>query len=516
MSESTGERLPDEVRRLIQPQDEPNRRLVERVHPPEWINPEPAERYHLVVLGAGTAGLVCAAGAAGLGARVALIERRLMGGDCLNLGCVPSKALLSAARAWHQASQRAGEFGVRDGDFRGDFSAVMERMRRLRADISPADSARRFRELGVDVFLGEGRFTGRNSIEVEGARLQFRRAVIATGGRPAAPPIPGLTATDYLTSETLFTLTDLPERFAVIGAGPIGCEMAQAFARFGSRVTLLDIAPRILIHEDLDAAATVQRALEHDGVALELGAQIERVETLDDGIALRLGGEPSTTRTITVDRLLVATGRRPTVDGLGLDAAAVRFSDDGVVVDDKLRTSNRRIYACGDVITNLRFTHLADAQARIVVQNALFLPTAKASALSIPWCTYTSPEVAHVGLCEQQLRERGIDSEPLTVSLTEVDRAVLDGEEDGFLTVHLRPGTDKILGATLVAAHAGDMIGELCLAVTHDIGLRKIASTIHPYPTQGEIIKKAADTWRRRRLTPRTKKFLRWWFRLTR
>ncbi len=512
--------LDPELAAVVEPFDRHNRALIDNVHPTDWTNPEPAARYHLVVIGGGTAGLVCAAGAAGLGARVALVERKLLGGDCLNYGCVPSKAVIRSARAWHDARAGRAAFGAPAADGGGDFAAAMERMRRLRAQISRHDSARRFRDLGVDVFIGDGRFTGRDAAEVGGRRLHFRRAVVATGARPVALPIPGLVEAGFLTNESVFTLTELPRRLGVIGGGPIGCELAQSFARFGSEVTVFDIAPHVLPREDADAAEIVQQALLRDGVRLELGVGIERVERRDGGVAIRFGragenGESGESGEVAVDELLLSVGRVPNVDGMGLEAAGVAFGKQGVEVDDKLRTSNRRVYAVGDVASQYKFTHVADALARIAIQNALFFPKARASELVVPWCTYTSPEIAHVGLYEEEAKERGLAVETLTLPLDQVDRAVLDGAEEGFLRLHLKAGSDRILGATLVAEHAGDLLGELCLAVKNEVGLERIAATIHPYPTQAEVIKKAADTWRRGRLTPTVRRLLAGWFSLT-
>lgn len=508
---------------LIEPLDEHNLKLVGNVHPPDWVNPEPKERYHMVVIGAGTAGLVSAKGAAGLGAKVALIERHLMGGDCLNVGCVPSKGVIRAARAWQDAREAAERFAGpaavpgSTGDF-GDFGGAMARMRRLRAHISDVDSAEGARKAGVDVFLGGGRFVSPDTIEVESGvgvkRLRFRRAVIATGGRAAEPPIPGLAEARFRTNETIFNLTELPRRLVVIGGGPIGCELSQAFARLGSRVTHLVQEGHVLPREDADAAEIVQRSMIEDGVQFEFGMKVVEVRRgSEKTVVIERGGER---REIEADEILLAVGRAPNVEGLGLEAAGVRYGKRGVEVDDHLRTSNSNIYACGDVASRFQFTHIADAQARIVIQNALFFGRAKASALTIPWCTYTTPEVAHVGLYEKDAREKGIETETLTIHLADVDRALLDGADEGFLRVHVEKGSKegKILGATLVAEHAGDMIGELCLAVTHGIGLAKIASVIHPYPTQGEVVKKAADTWRRGKLTPTVKKVFDKWFRV--
>ncbi len=501
----------------LPPADEFNKTLITNVHPPDWVNPQPAPRYNLVVIGAGTAGLVSAIGAAGLGAKVALIERHLMGGDCLNVGCVPSKALIRSSRVAAQI-RRAEEFGIRaSGEAVVDFAAVMQRMRRLRASISPHDSAARFRDNGVDVFLGQGTFTGSNSIAVAGQTLNFKRAVIATGARAAAPPIPGLEDLDYLTNESLFSLTELPRRLAVIGAGPIGCEMAQAFANFGSRVTLLETAPHILIREDADAAAIVQQALLNDGVELKLNASVDAVRASNGEkiVAFHVAGEP---QQVAVDAILVSVGRKPNVEDLGLETVGVKFDQkSGVGVDEKLRTSNPNIFAAGDICFPYKFTHTADAMARIVLQNALFpFGRAKTSALTIPWCTYTTPEIAHVGLYDHQARERGIEIETFTQELSAVDRAILDGETDGFVKIHVRRGTDKIVGATIVASHAGDMISQITTAMTGNIGLAKIAKTIHPYPTQAEAIKRLGDAYNRTRLTPRVKWLFEKWMAWTR
>lgn len=493
------------------PFDESNRALVENVHPPNWVNPEPSGRYNLVVIGAGTAGLVTAAGAAGLGAKVALVERALMGGDCLNVGCVPSKALIRCARAYAEVRD-AAQFGVRvPAGISVDFPAVMERMRKLRAGISPHDSAQRFGELGVDVFLGNASFTGRDTVEVAGKTLRFAKACIATGARAASLPIPGLAEAGYLTNETLFSLTKLPARLAVIGAGPIGCEMAQTFARFGSQVTLLEAGPHILGREDRDAADRVAAALIGDGVDLRCSVNIQMVSGNDSEKVVHLDGD----ETVSVDEVLVGVGRAPNVEGLGLERAGVEFDTrQGVKVNDRLQTTNRNIYAAGDICSAYKFTHTADFAARIVIQNALFFGRAKASALTIPWCTYTDPEIAHVGLYAHDAEKKGITVDTFTVELSDVDRAILDGADDGFLKVHVKRGTDKILGATLVASHAGEMISEITLAMVNGIGLGAFGKTIHPYPTQAEVFRKVGDAYNRTRLTPRVKSLfetiLRW------
>ncbi len=511
----------------LQPFDEYNRALAANVHPPDWVNPTPAGRYNLVVIGGGTAGLVTAAGAAGLGGRVALIERHLLGGDCLNVGCVPSKAVLRAARAV-AAVRDAGEFGVRvPNGVRADFAAAMERMRRLRAGIAPHDSAARFRELGVDVYLGEGRFTGGDAVEVGDRRLNFKKAVLCTGARAAVPPIPGLDQVDFLTNQTVFSLTELPPRFAVIGAGPIGCELAQAFARFGSQVSLIEGTHGVLPREDRDAAEFVQAALRRDGVQLLCCAKGTHISRSSAGIRVTLSSHEQSHDFI-VDRLLVAAGRAPNVEGLNLEAAGVEYdTKNGVRVNDRLQTTNPRIYAAGDICslqdgtrsvpaTTYKFTHAADFMARIVIQNSLFFGRAKVSRLTIPWCTYTAPEVAHVGLSEADAAERNVPIDTFVQPLDHVDRAVLDGETDGFVKVHVRKGSDRILGATIVAAGAGDMIAGVTLAMTHGLGLKRIASTIHPYPTQAEAVRKLGDLYNRTRLTPRVKALFAWWLSRTR
>jgi pyruvate/2-oxoglutarate dehydrogenase complex dihydrolipoamide dehydrogenase (E3) component len=435
---------------------------------------------------------------------VALVERDLMGGDCLNVGCVPSKALLRAARAT-AAVRDASQLGVRvPAGVRVDFPAVMERLRRLRADLSPNDSADRFRSLGVDVFLGEGRFSGPDTIEVAGRTLRFRKAVIATGARARRPAIPGLAEAGFLTNETVFTLTELPPRLAVLGGGPIGCELAQAFARLGSRVTLIHSRNRLLPRDEPEASRLIEESLRRDGVELVLDATVTAVEPRTDSKLLRLKeGE------VHVDQILVAVGRQPNIEGLNLDQVGVRHDGQlGVLVDDRLRTSNGRIYAAGDVCSRFQFTHAADAMARLVIQNALFMGRKRASALTIPWCTYTDPEVAHVGLSEQEARERGLHIKVFVQQLRHVDRAVLDGQADGLVKVLVKEGSDRILGATVVAAHAGEMISEICLAMTAGLGLGALARTIHPYPTQGEAVKKVGDAYNRTRLTP----FVKWLF----
>lgn len=499
----------------VLPKDSHNLELVANVHPPDWRPPTPPPRYNLVVIGGGTAGLVTAAGAAGLGARVALIERHLLGGDCLNVGCVPSKCVIRSSRIVGEL-RAASALGVHvAGAPAVDFGAVMERLRGVRARLSHHDSASRFRGLGVDVFLGDGRFTGPDTVAVEGISLRFRKAVIATGGRAHHPSIPGLAESGFLTNENVFELVDRPPRLAVIGAGPIGCELAQAFRRLGSAVTLFHTGHHILNREDAEAAEIVQRAFVEEGIRLVLGAKITRVEPGGGGKVLH-AETPDGPVSVTADEILVGAGRVPNVEGLGLEAVHVAYDGRaGVKVNDRLQTSNPRIFAAGDVCMAEKFTHAADFAARTVIQNALFLGGKRLSALTIPWCTYTDPEVAHVGLSEGQAGERGLAVDTFVRPFSEVDRAVVDGEEEGFVKVHVRKGTDKIVGATIVARHAGDMIGELTLALSAGIGLGRLASVIHPYPTRAEAIRQIGDMYNRTRLTPTVKRLFGAWLRWT-
>jgi pyruvate/2-oxoglutarate dehydrogenase complex dihydrolipoamide dehydrogenase (E3) component len=442
-----------------------------------------SDLYDLIVIGGGTAGLVSAHAAAGLGARVALIERGRLGGDCLNVGCVPSKALLRSARAAREV-RRAGRLGVHAAPPAVDFEAVMARMRDRRATLGRHDSEERLRRAGVDVHFAPASFEGPRAVVANGRRLRFKRAVIAAGSRPVAPPIPGLDRRGYYTNETIFDLATLPPRLLVIGAGPIGCEMAQAFAQFGSDVIVTDVAARPLPREDPEASAVVQRQLEADGVRFRLGQSIADA------------GEEQ------ADAILVAAGRVPDLQDMRLEAAGIRHGADGVVVNDRLQTTNPRVFAAGDVAAYpYKFTHAADAMARAVVQNALFGFRRSASALVIPWCTYTMPEVARVG---------AIDGPSVTVALGEVDRAVLDEETDGFVRIHHDRG--RIRGCTIVAPHAGETIGHVAHAMRSGATLSDLSASIFPYPTYGEALRKAGDAYRRTQLTPAVRWLLRKYF----
>jgi pyruvate/2-oxoglutarate dehydrogenase complex dihydrolipoamide dehydrogenase (E3) component len=497
------------------PNDEHNAKRIANLHPESWKNPEPAEVYNLVVIGGGSAGLVTSIIAAGLGAKVALIEKHLMGGDCLNVGCVPSKALIRAAKAVGDIN-KAAQFGIETGGTQVNFAKVMERIRRVQADISPHDSVWRYTEEGVDVFLGAGHFTGPDTIEVAGESLKFKKAVISTGSRPYVPPIAGLIETGYLTNETLFNLTEQPRRLAVIGGGPIGAELAQAFQRLGTQVTLLHNSEHILNKEDADAAEIVQQTFKREGIELILNSNITEVSARYAEKIVHYQA-PSGSGEVAVDEILMATGRMPNIEYLGLEHVDVKTDPKrGIIVNDQLQTSNPRIYAAGDVAMAHKFTHAASAAARLVIQNALFYGRKRLSDVHIPWTTYTDPEIAHVGLAPHHVEAQGIELDTFTVQFDENDRAVADGEEEGFVKIHTQKGTDKILGATIVARHAGEMINEITLAMEAGVGLKTIGNVIHPYPTQAEAIARAAGAYNRTRLTPTVEKLFSGWMSLNR
>ncbi|MFH7027028.1 MAG: mercuric reductase [Heteroscytonema crispum UTEX LB 1556] len=496
----------------VRPVDEYNQTLVSYVHPPNWVNPQPADVYDLVVIGAGTAGLVVAAGAAGLGLglKVAIIEKYLMGGDCLNVGCVPSKCIIRSSRVVGEMLS-AKDFGIQiPKHIDVDFPAVMARMRRIRADISHNDSAERFQKLGVDVFLGSARFNSDNTVGVGDKKLQFKKAVIATGARAVKLSIPGIEKAGYLTNETVFSLTQRPESLAVIGGGPIGCELAQAFRRLGCEVVLFHRGSHILNKEDAEAAEILQQVLQKEGIRLVLNCQLEEVINVTEGKRIYFSSNGHRD-SVTVDEILAGAGRAPNVEGLNLEAVGVEYDQRGVKVNDYLQTTNPKIYAAGDICMDWKFTHAADAAARIVIKNTLFSPfglgRSKLSSLVMPWVTYTDPEIAHVGMYEQEAQKKGIDVVTIKIPFSSVDRAIADGEE-GFLKILHKKGSDEILGATIVASHAGEMISEVTTAIVNKIGLGKLSSVIHPYPTQAECIKKAADAYRRTLLTPNSKKLL--------
>jgi pyruvate/2-oxoglutarate dehydrogenase complex dihydrolipoamide dehydrogenase (E3) component len=497
----------------ILPDDEHNRTLVERVHPSDWKNPHPAPKYNLVIVGAGTAGLVSAIGASSLGAKVAIVEKSLIGGDCLNFGCVPSKAVIRSSRVMGEI-RKAASYGINLAEKPDvEFGKVMERMRRLRAQISKNDSVERYVSLGCHVFFGEGRFVDRHSYEVDGRLLRFRKAVIATGARPSHPEIEGLSEPGYLTNETVFSLTEKPDKLVVIGGGPVGVELAQAFCRLGSAVTIIQKNRQFLPREDRDAADLLGEVLEREGVNCKLNTKVKKVVKAAGKKNLILTG-PNGEETIEADEILVGVGRAPNVEGLNLEAAGVDFNrKDGVKVNEFLQTTNRNIYAAGDVCYPYKFTHTAEATAQIVIQNALFLKSVKHTSLVIPWCTYTDPEIAHVGMYEKEAQDKGIPVETFTKSFKDVDRAVLDGEEEGFVKIHVKKGRSRILGATIVARNAGDLLSEITLAMVTGKGVKSMCRRmIHPYPTQSDVVKRTASQYYEKKMSPFLGKILKRWF----
>jgi pyruvate/2-oxoglutarate dehydrogenase complex dihydrolipoamide dehydrogenase (E3) component len=474
--------------------------------------------YNVIVIGAGTAGLVTAAGTAGLGGRVALVERKLMGGDCLNFGCVPSKALISSARIVQQIRD-AEKWGLDRQSPHFAFEKVFERMRARRAKIAPNDSQERFESLGVDVFRGEARFVSPQEVEINGRKLRAKNFVIATGSRYALPKIEGIDKVPYFTNETIFDeLKEKPESMIVLGGGPIGCELGQAMSRLGVKVTIVEYSPQVLGPEDVDVAEFMRKRLEAEGIAVQTCTEAKRVSMRDGLITLEGVYKPAdATHGSPVEciahALLVAVGRCPMMKALNLEAAGVKYTSNGVEVNDYMQSSQPHIYAAGDIANRLKFTHTADFTARVVIRNILmpfqFLRQ-KVNCAIVPWCTYSDPEVAHVGLGEKEAKQKNVDYDLFVVPLEDVDRAVVESEDAGFAKILTAKGSDKILGATIVAPHAGDLLHEFVLAMNANVGLGKIATMIHAYPTFAELARKAGDKYNKTRLTPRAKKIFTW------
>jgi pyruvate/2-oxoglutarate dehydrogenase complex dihydrolipoamide dehydrogenase (E3) component len=470
--------------------------------------PESGRRYDLLIVGAGPAGLSAAGAAARCGARVALIERNFLGGTCLNTGCIPSKTIIRTSRLYREMRDAERFGGQVPSGITVDFPAVMERVRRVRARLGEFVSADRLVAMGIDVYVGEARFAGPDAVTVGAQALRFKNALIATGAHPVTPPTPGLAEAGFLTYENVFDLAECPKRLLVIGGGPVGCELAQAFARLGSRVTAVQDEPMFLVHEERDAAQLLSDAFTRDGIEIHLDTQTTSVrvdgndtivDVLNNGVA----------QTITVDRILVGVGTAPNVRNLGLDAARVAYDDvRGIQVDDFLRTTNRHIFAAGDVCTENKFPHIESVAGRIVVANALLWGRQRLSAQVVPWCTFTDPEIAHVGMYVTEAREKNVPIKTFTVLMHEVARAITDGEEDGFVKIHVREGTGEILGATVVARHAGDLINEISLAMSAGLDLQTLGRVNTPYPTQSQAITMAADAYMQSRPTP-----LRTWLR---
>lgn len=465
--------------------------------------------YNVVVIGAGTAGLVTAAATAGLGGRVALVERGKMGGECLNTGCVPSKALISSARLVHQI-RHGDRWGLAAQEPNFEFERVFQRMRERRDRIAPHDSRDRFEKLGVEVFEGSARFVSPHEVAIGETRLKARNVVIATGSRPQIPLITGLPEVPYFTNETIFDdLKEKPARMVILGGGPVGCELAQVFARLKVSVTLLQRAPRILKREDADASDEVRRVLEAEGVRVMTGADVQIVTKQGSRTRVWVEVEGRDREPVDSEAILVAAGKTPNVEDLDLEKAGVAYTETGITVDASLRTSQPHIYAAGDIVGSYQFTHVADLHARTIARNILLpLFPAKIDLSVLPWCTFTSPELARVGLNEEEAVRRGIAYDLYRQPMHEIDRAVVDSEEMGFAKVLVNRRGDRILGATIVSERAGDLIHEFALAMRAGVGLQTISRTVHAYPTYAEVARKIADQHQRRRLTPMAQRIL--------
>ena len=498
------------------PDDAYEAERLANLRPPNWRNPEPAERYALLVIGGGPAGLTAIRAAARLGLKVALVEARLLGGNDLNDGCVPSKTIIRSARLVAQMRD-AARFGTCPPDpLQVDFPAIMQRMRKLRAHLSARDSVRLLTDLGVDLFFGQARFTGPRQVEVDGRTLRFDKALVATGARPHVPNISGLAEAGYYTHREIFDLERLPGRMLIIGGGPLGCELAQAFCRFGAKTTIVQDMPLFLPREERDAAQILSDAFARDGLEVRLNTTVQGVQALPDGRKRVDMLSADYRSSVEVDAILTGAGPLPNVEGLGLEAAGIDYatgSEGGIRVDDFLATSNPDVYAAGDVCLPHKYTHVAIASARVALRNALFSGRKRMHELVVPWCTFTDPEIAHVGLYVREANRMQLPVKTFTVPMHEVPRSCMDGEFGGFVKIHVRDGSDRILGATIVAHDAGDMLNEISLAMVSGIGLRKLSRVTHAYPTLSEAIRKAADNYNLTRITPQLRARLERWCR---
>ena len=471
------------------------RELQENLEPPKRRTPVPDVCYGLVVIGAGPAGLAAAMAAAASGVRVALVERDLLGGDSLNYGSEPSKVLIRSARAYADM-QHSRHFGARVPDgIEVDFSLAMARILQVRARMSRTMSPRLLQEAGIDLFSGQARFVAPDRLEIDGTPVQFEKALIATGAGPEIPPIPGLEDVDYYCNESIFGIASLPNRLLVIGGGPLGCELAQAFRRFGSNVIIVQDMPLFLPGEERDAAQILSVAFARDGIEVRLNTEVTSISHVDGELHAELRNDDYVS-TVIADAVLIATGRLPRIEGLGLDAAGVEHdAARGIHVDEFLCSSNPLIYSAGDACMAYQYAHVAAATARMAVANALHGGQQRVSDLTIPWCTYTDPEIAHVGLHVREAMEQQIAVSTYTVPLHTVDRAVIDGEGTGFIKIHVADDEDRILGATIVGTQAGEMISQVTQAMVTGVGMRGLAQVMHPYPTQSTGIATAAKAW---------------------
>lgn len=482
--------------------DQFSEKLNQDVFPSNWKNPQSAQAYDLLVVGGGPGGMTAATIARSMNAKVALVEKEHLGGECLNAGCIPSKAFIRCSRLAADI-RHASEFGIDvPEEWKVNFDAVMQRVHRMQSVISPHDSAAHFQNLGVDVFFGKGCFISQNQLEVANQTLTFKKAIVATGTQPIPFRIPGIEPSDYFTNQNIFMISSLPRRLAVIGGGPISCELAQAFCRLGSQVTLITRGKNLLPKDDILATERLREVLEKEGMNVIVETQVQRIEKRGAEKILYLDRNHES---IIADAILVGIGRIPAVEELGLEAAHVSYDlKKGIAVDDYLQTSHPNIYAVGDVVSRYKFTHISKELAKIAVLNALNGNHIKGNSLIVPWCTYTDPEVAHTGLTEQDAQDKGVAVESILVELADIDRAILDGETIGFAKLLVKANTDQIVGATIMARHGGEMISEISVAIATEKGLIDLAKTIHPFPTQSQILRTAAETLiKQRKASPR-------------
>lgn len=465
-----------------------------------------SENYDLIVIGGGSAGLTAAGVAANLGAKTLLVERSRLGGDCTWTGCIPSKTLLHAARIVHTI-RHSGVYGASNPTADMDFAYLMQHVNNVREDVyHDADRPEIYQAMGVEIIRGVARFIDERSIEIvnDGRRdsVRGRYIVIAAGARALVPPIEGIRDVDVLTNENLFDLRELPRRLTIVGAGPIGSEMAQAFTRLGTEVTVVDMLNRILSNDDAELADMLRETLVQEGVTYLLNAAVQRVRASGAGMYVDVDVDGSSA-SVWSDALLLAAGRRPNMEKLNLDAAGVSFTKAGITVDDRCRTNVRHIFAAGDITGRYRFTHMSEHMAKVAVTNALLKWPMKVDSKHVPWVTFTEPELAHVGATEAELHERGSKFEVYRFPFSKIDRAVTEGKTNGLIKIFAKKLTGKILGASILGAGAGDMIGELAVSMRNGVTLRQISDTIHPYPTSALGVRRAADQWYIRNHSPR-------------